>query len=72
VQVEESLKKTEAKKPSTFRASAAVPDETFDRSFEALSPRAIANGTGQAASDCTHITSSNHNMAHGLNKIYCP
>lgn len=70
-QAEEKMKKTEAKKQSLFRAWAFVADEIFDRSFEALSPRAIENGTAQPASDCTDIASSNHNMATALNKIYC-
>jgi hypothetical protein len=70
-QAQEKIKKPEAKKQSLFRAWAFVADEIFDRSFEALSPRAIENGTGQPASDCTDIASSNHNMATALNKIYC-
>jgi hypothetical protein len=65
------MKRTEAKKQSLFRAWAFVADEIFDGSFEALSPRAIENGTAQPASDCTDIASSNHNMATALNKIYC-
>ena len=68
-QAEEKMKKTEAKKQSLFRAWAFVADEIFDRSFEALSSRAIENGTAQPASDCTDIASSNHNMATALNKI---
>jgi hypothetical protein len=65
------VKRTEAQKQSLFRAPAFVADGIFDGSFEALSPRAIENGTGQPASDCTDIASSNHNMATALNKIYC-
>jgi hypothetical protein len=64
------MKKTEAKQ-SPFRVWAFVADEIFDRSFEALSPRGIENGTGQPASDCTDMTSSNHNTGPALNKIYC-